>query len=260
VRAAALLLLAATSCRTPDAPRERVVAAPAPACPDAAPPPVVMTRDAAAAEPDDPCNRRETLEHFRAHEFMVGWLPQADEDAFRKLWVTTESKRLPSPEITKQWVAEDVAKIVEALRQEKYAELAAHVAARGLCLMAAKGAECRWFRREEVARCGAGGRRDEWPVDNGQSHGPHLTCGEAMRNVFRVDFARATRSYNCFPPPGRGNNSASVINPELRTDAYVELYQPEREGYNDWRALWLYLRFEGSAWVLEGLMSEYWGI
>jgi hypothetical protein len=253
-RAIVVLALSAASCRTPDAPRNRV------AVPCAAAPVPSAVRDAAIAEPEDACNRKETLRAFREQQVQPPWLSEEDARAWRVLWVSTEDKRLPSPEEAKAQVAEDVEKIVAMLRSASYTDLATRLSARGLCLMPAKGAACRWMPREELARCGSGGRREEWAVDNGQGRGPRLTCGEAFRDVFRVDFTRATRRYDCFPEVGRGNNSASVINAELRTDVYVEIYAPEHEGMNDWRALWLYLRLEDSGWKLEGLMSEYWGI
>jgi hypothetical protein len=114
--------------------------------------------------------------------------------------------------------------------------------------------------RAELARCGTSTRREEWATDTGADHGPRLSCGEAFRDIFHLDFARATRSYNCFPEAGRGNNGASIARAELRTDVYVEMFVPSHEGQGDWRALWLYLRLDDTSWKLEGLMAEYWGI
>jgi hypothetical protein len=84
------------------------------------------------------------------------------------------------------------------------------------------------------------------------------------RILFDRDYAAVPPKVNCFPEPGRGNNSGSVITDDVPTDFYVELYAPEVDRppgtFKSWRALWLHFAIDGITPKLAGVTSEYWGI
>jgi hypothetical protein len=166
---------------------------------------------------------------------------------------------------------------IDALASARFDDLASLVGGEGLCLRAAKGAACVQLDATQLRRCANDPEKRTFPIDSGED-GPHrLTCSEAMKGVFsRRDLRRPTTiTYNCFPPAGRGNNSAPVV--QRPASAFVEFHaaQTERE---PWLSLWLVFdvsaetpgsdRCSGDAvcddrlrrLYLVELQAEYWGI
>jgi hypothetical protein len=219
-----------------------------------------------AAAPADACHRRETLERFiesrSSHDF---WLPDAAQVRYRAKWVDAELERLAPGDRVVELATEATQHVKAALAKRDYAGLAKLVHSRGLCVMAAKGAGCRWIPAAELARCATATRKEAWAFDDGRDSPPKLTCNEALQQIaFDRDYAAVKPKVNCFPEHARGNNASSIINPEVPTDFYVELYVPERDGppgtWQAWKALWLHFAIEDIDPKLVGITSEHWGI
>lgn len=218
------------------------------------------------APPADACHRRETLEHFiqsrSSHDF---WLPDAAQVRYRATWVDAELERLAAGDRVVELATEATQRVKAALAKRDYAGLAKLVHSRGLCVAAAKGAGCRWMPAAELARCATATRKEAWAFDDGRDAPPPRTCNEAMQQIlFDRDYAAIPPKVNCFPEYARGNNASSIIDADLPTDFYVELYVPERDGppgtWQGWKALWLHFAFEDIDPKLIGISSEYWGI
>ena len=223
------------------------VTIPVPAAPEPAP---------ATPAPDD-CNVRATVEHF-ANKTTRFWLDDEHAARVQAALVEATTQSLAVTDV----VADDAralsARVTAALKAHDYAALAKLVAPGGLCLRAAKGAACRWMDPKELARCGHG-RTEAWAVDSGSDQPTRLDCADAFAHIFYDrDYAKATPKVNCFPEPGRGNNSASIMTDEVKTVVYVELYDEDDRGM--WGALWLHLAYDDVDLRLVGLTSEYWGI
>ncbi|HEY3801026.1 MAG TPA: hypothetical protein VGL61_00410 [Kofleriaceae bacterium] len=235
---------------------------PQPACA-----PIKIVLPAAAPQPPrspvsptptpDSCHVRATVEDFAARTTRF-WL---DDDHAARAQAGFVDGTVASLAVTDS-VADDAKQLAHgvtaALKARDYAALAKLVGHDGLCLRAAKGAACRWMSAKELAGCGHG-RREDWAVDTGADTLPRLDCADAFAKVFyNRDFAKATPKVNCFPEPGRGNNSASILTDEVKTVMYVELYDEDDRGM--WGALWLHLAYDDVDLKLVGLTSEYWGI
>jgi hypothetical protein len=210
------------------------------------------------APPPDLCNVRATVAHF-ADKGVHFWLDDDRATRARAAWIEATTLSLQQTETATDDAREFAGTVAHALKEHDYRALA-KLAAPRVCLRAAKGAPCRWMDNAELARCGHG-RSEEWAVDTGASTEPRLDCAGAFAQIFyNRDYANATPKVNCFPEPGRGNNYASIMDDELPTVLYVELYDEDDRGM--WGALWLHLGYDPSSNKLRllGLTSEYWGI
>jgi hypothetical protein len=224
--------------------------------------PIQINVPAVVAPPKQPpaqdaCNVRATVEHFAAKTTRF-WLD--DEHAARAQagFVDGMVASLAVTETVADEAKQLTGRVTAALKARDYPALAKLVGHDGLCLRASKGAACRWMKANELARCGHG-RREEWAVDSGADTLPRLDCADAFTQIFvNRDYAKATPKVNCFPEPGRGNNTASILTDEVSTVMYVELYDEDDRGM--WGALWLHLAYDDVDLKLVGLTSEYWGI
>jgi hypothetical protein len=163
---------------------------------------------------------------------------------------------------------------LDALTMGRFARVAAMLGKEGLCLRAAKGAECIQLSAAEVTRCGTDKKKRDFPIDTGDDAPQLFTCGEAIRKIFlRHDMRRPSGvRTNCFPPPGRGNNADPIL---IRpASAFVEFHVATEP----WQSLWFV--FDESAETpgsdrcdgrddcddrgrrlyLVELVAEYWGI
>jgi hypothetical protein len=185
--------------------------------------------------------------------------------ARERLLETDEAEQLAVPAA---WRA------LDALAAGRFAAVAAMLGKEGLCLRAAKGAGCIQLSAAEVSRCGADTKKVDYPIDTGQD-GPQLfTCSEAIRKIFlKRDMRRPSGiRTNCFPPPGRGNNSGTIL---LRpASAFVEFHVASEP----WQSLWFVFDespetphsdqcdsrddcdARGQRLYLVELVAEYWGI
>jgi hypothetical protein len=144
--------------------------------------------------------------------------------------------------------------IVSALAHKSYAKLSAFAPKEGICLRAAKGAECQNLSLHMLAACSASGIRTPWAVDDGHSDNPQYTCSEAFRKIFYArDFLHAKAQFNCFPEPGRGNNASPIVLSGPRI-GYVEFHT---EGEGGFRSLWLVFDGAPNAPELVEMISEY---
>jgi hypothetical protein len=182
--------------------------------------------------------------------------PNIDE----KAWLATARSRL-WPEVYAERALTGISQeIVSALAHKRYDKIAALVGPNGLCLRAAKGADCQTLSARELTACAHSGKRTKWAVDSGRDEEPSYTCSEAFRHIFYSrDFLRKGKpSYNCFPAPGRGNNGSPVIR-SGPAHGYVELFDPGSDT-EQYQSLWLVFDGEPNAPVLVEMISEYWGI
>lgn len=172
--------------------------------------------------------------------------------------------QLSLPEVAERQARTTALAVRAALAAADYPALSKLVSARGVCLAASKGADCRWMRASELAGCAANARREVWAVDSGADEPPRYSCAQAMRKIFwaHPGLATAEPSFNCFR--ARADNSgASLARAELGAEVYVELFadDPELPGEGfGWRSLWLLLAPEGGELRLVGLVSHYWSI
>jgi hypothetical protein len=149
-------------------------------------------------------------------------------------WPKRARERLLENDRAEEIAAPLAWRALDALASGRFERLSAMVGKEGLCLRAAKGAECIQLSSEEVSRCGRDPKKRDWPVDSGDD-GPHIfTCGQAIRTIFLShDMRRPTGvTTNCFPEPGRGNNALPIL---LRpASAYVEFHVAREP----WQSLW----------------------
>ncbi|HET9958079.1 MAG TPA: hypothetical protein VFQ61_26465 [Polyangiaceae bacterium] len=182
-----------------------------------------------------------------------------------ELEATFRARLLPTNEAARRGrpLAHRVVTLIEGRR---FRELASLInPERGLCLRAAKGAECRTLSRAELIECGSSPTQERWAVDTAADERPLLTCSRAFERIF---FVRGFRSpdavtFNCFPPLGRANNGSTIL--QQPASVYVELRLNERENSSGgdegrFRALWLV--FDGPPDALEWveITAEYPGM
>jgi hypothetical protein len=200
--------------------------------------------------------------HLRHHielGFQYGGPHSLDRDA----WEQEIRRNLLSTEAAKRSVGPTAERAIELIAERRFPELAAMVdPRRGVCLRAAKGASCRQMSARELAACGSSRKKEEWSTDTGADSGPKLSCRQAFAQIFFTrDFRKPDEVlYNCFPYPGRGNNSASLIGAPSH-QAYVDFHAEEvDQPYLSWRSLWLVFDVApGKVWLTE-ITAEYWGI
>jgi hypothetical protein len=172
-------------------------------------------------------------------------------------WIAQAGARLLEPYVAPRALTGVSQEILSALAHRRYEKLAAFAASDGICMRAAKGAECKMLGAKALAGCSASRIRSEWAVDTGGSVLPKYTCSEAFQKVFYSrDYLHAPARFNCFPEPGRGNNAAPIIlsGPHL---GYVELHVDTDAGP---RSLWLVFDGKPEAPELVEMIAEYWGI
>ncbi|HEX4451720.1 MAG TPA: hypothetical protein VH143_12665 [Kofleriaceae bacterium] len=231
--------------------------APLPIIAVAAPKPPPSRAPSAQPAAQDPCNVRATVEHFAAKTTRF-WLD--DEHAARAEagFVDAITAELAVTDTVADAAKQLAGRVTAALKARDYAALSKLIGKSGLCLRASKGAACRWMDARELAHCGHG-RRQAWAMDTGADTLPRFDCADAFAKIFyNRDYAKATPKVNCFPEPGRGNNTSSILTDEVGTVTYVELYDEDDRGM--WGALWLHLAYDDVDLKLVGLTSEYWGI
>jgi hypothetical protein len=188
-------------------------------------------------------------------------------------WETTVRRRL-LPQEEAESVAGSLAwSAVEALMARRFERVAALVGPEGLCLRAAKGADCVQLDARAVARCGRSRERSVFPIDSGDDAPAWKTCAQAMDQVFLTrDFRHPSSIHvNCFPHPGRGNNGTSVV--QRPAALFVDFHVEEEP----WQSLWLVFDRAangdpdlcakssacdnaGRRLYLVEIMAEYWGI
>jgi hypothetical protein len=253
MKLAVALVLSIAACSSDPEP----ASAPNPFVAAVAPKPPSSPAPPTKALAQDPCNVRATVEHFAAKTTRF-WLD--DEHAARAQagFVDGITAELAVTDTVADDAKQLAGRVTAALKARDYAALAKLVGKNGVCLRASKGAGCRWMSTKELARCDHG-RREEWAVDTGADSLPRFDCADAFAKIFyNRDYAKAAPKVNCFPEPGRGNNTTSILTDEVGTVAYVELYDEDDRGI--WGALWLHLAYDDVDLKLVGLTSEYWGI
>ena len=220
-----------------------VAQAPAPPPPSSdAPAPV----PAAAPEASDPCHVSQEL--AQAYE-------KFGQGGDQREWTANAREKVLLQEDAERAFTGITQEIISAIAHKRYGKLAAFASSDGVCLRAAKGAECQMLSPRALAACAASGLRTPWAVDGAPGEGPRYTCGEAFRHIFYArDFLHVGKPhFNCFPEPGRGNNASPIVlsGPRL---GYVELESDAPDGF---RSLWLVFDGTPQAPELVELISDY---
>jgi hypothetical protein len=168
-------------------------------------------------------------------------------------WIAEAGARLLQPDVAERALTGVSQEILSAIAHKRYDKLAAFAGPDGICMRAAKGAECKMLGAKALAGCSASRVRAEWSVGTGADEAPKYSCGEAFRKIFYTrDFLHASARFNCFAEPGRGNNAAPVVisGPHF---GYVEAYSQTEEGT---RSLWLVFDGKPEAPELVEMIAE----
>jgi hypothetical protein len=142
-------------------------------------------------------------------------------------WETRVRSRLLDGDRAEELVGPAAWRALDALATHRYDALASMLGSEGLCLRAAKGAQCVRLTIEQVRRCATLPTKWDVPLDSGKEGPFFMTCSQAMAAVFfSPDLRRPTAiTYNCFPG-GRGNNASPIV---LRpAKAFVEFFVQPR--------------------------------
>jgi len=181
----------------------------------------------AADDADDSCHV--TVELARAYQ-------KFGKGERRRQWIANARVKVLSADDAERALTGISQEILSAIAHKRYEKLAAFAGKDGICLRAAKGAECRVLSTRDLAGCSASRVRSDWRTGPADGDTAKFSCGEAFRRIFYArDYLHVGKPrFNCFDEAGSGDAASIMASPPRL--GYVQLYS---EGPGGARSLWL---------------------